>query len=54
MGDGRGRYLAETVDEYQEFRLKYGSRAFEVLEILRQMDKAAAKEWPDPLQRRLL
>jgi len=55
MGDGRGRYLAETVDEYQEFRLKYGSRAFEVLEILRQMDKAAEQAFvTNPLQQRLL
>ena len=54
MGDGAGRYIASTVEEYQAFRLKYSSRAYEVLEIVREMDKAAAKEWPDPLQRRLL
>ena len=54
MGDGAGRYIASTVEEYQAFRLRYGSRAFEVMEILREMDKAAEREWPNPLQQRLL
>ena len=54
MGDGTGRYIASTVEEYQAFRLKYSSRAYEVLETVREMDKAAAQEWPNPLQQRLL
>lgn len=54
MGDGKGRFLAETVDEYQAFRLKYGSRAFEVMETLREMDRAAEQEFPDLKQPRLL
>ena len=54
MGDGTGRFLAETVDEYQAFRLKYGSRAFEVMETLREMDKAAEQEFPNSKQPRLL
>lgn len=54
MGDGVGRYLAETADEYQAFRLKYGSRAYEVLETLREMDKAAEQEFDNALQPRLI
>ena len=54
MADGTGRFLAESLDEYQAFRLKYGSRAFAIMETLREMDKAAAQEWPDVLQMRLI
>ena len=54
MGNGQGRYLAETLEEYQAFRLKYSSRAYEILETLREMDKAAEHEWSDPLQPRLI
>lgn len=54
MGNGQGRYLAESLEEYQAFRLKYSSRAYEILETLREMDKAAEQEWSDPLQPRLI
>lgn len=54
MGDGTGRFLAETLEEYQAFRAKYGSRAFAIMDTLREMDKAAEQEWADPLQPRLL
>ena len=54
MGDGAGRYMAETAEEYQAFRQKYGSRAYEVLETLREMDKAAEKEFKNALQPRLI
>lgn len=54
MGDGVGRYLAETFDEYQAFRNKYGSRAFAIMDTLREMDKSAEHEFPDALQPRLL
>lgn len=54
MGDGIGRYLAETFDEYKAFRAKYGSRAFAIMDTLREMDKAAEQEFPDGLQPRLL
>lgn len=54
MGDGSGRFLAMSLDEYQAFRLKYGGRAYEVLETLREMDKAARQIWPDVLQPRLI
>jgi hypothetical protein len=50
MGDGAGRFLAQSLEEYQAFRLKYGSRAYEVLETLREMDKAAGQLWPNVLQ----
>jgi len=54
MGDGHGRYLAATVEEYQTFRQYYGSGAFEKLATIREMDKAAEGEWPNALQMRLL
>ncbi|MDL1909731.1 hypothetical protein FBQ81_03405 [Chloroflexi bacterium CFX6] len=54
MGDGLGRYLAETLEEYQAFRLRYGSRAYEVLETLREMDKSAEREFGNILQPRLI
>lgn len=54
MGDGQGSYLAETVDEYREFRTRYGSAAFDVIETIGKMDDAAAEEFPDLLQPRLL
>jgi len=54
MGDGQGRYLAATLEEYQAFRQYYGSGAFEKLETIREMDKAAEEVWPDALQMRLL
>jgi hypothetical protein len=54
MGDGAGRYLAASVDEYQAFKNKYGSRAYEVLETLREMDKEASRQWPTVKQPRLI
>ena len=55
MGNGQGRYLAETIEEYQQFRIKYSSRAYEILETLREMDKAAEQTWDsNPLQMRLV
>lgn len=54
MGDGRGSYLAETLDEYNEFRAYYGSAAFEKMEIIHRMDESAKSEFPDLLQPRLI
>ena len=55
MSNGSGRFLAASPDEYQAFRLKYGGRAFEVLETLREMDKAAEQTWvTNPLQPKLI
>jgi hypothetical protein len=54
MGDGKGRYLAQTLEEYQSFRQYYGSGAFEKLTTIREMDKAAESVWPNVLQPRLL
>lgn len=54
MGDGRGSYLASTLDEYTEFRQYYGSAAFEKISIIHNMDDAAKDHFPDMLQPRLL
>jgi hypothetical protein len=54
MGDGRGRYLASSVDEYQEFRRRYGSAAFKTMATIHDMDEAAEQQWPNSLQPRLL
>ncbi len=54
MGDGHGRYLAATLEEYQAFRQYYGAGAFEKLATIQEMDKAAKEEWSDPLQEKLL
>lgn len=54
MGDGVGRYLPETVEEYRAFRAKYSSRAYAIIATVNEMDEAAKQEWPDLLQPRLL
>lgn len=54
LGNGLGSYLAETVEEYKEFRTFYGAAAFEQLRIIESMDEAAKKEFPDLQQPRLL
>ncbi|HEX2994758.1 MAG TPA: hypothetical protein VHP14_08040 [Anaerolineales bacterium] len=56
MGDGRGRYVAATLEEYQAFRKYYGAGAFDRLTTIREMDNAAKEAWPgsDPLQEKLL
>jgi hypothetical protein len=54
MGDGAGRSLPETVEEYRAFAAKFGSRAYDVLDTLREMDKAAEQEFPDLKQPKLL
>ena len=54
MGDGVGRYLPETVEEYRAFRAKYSSRAFAIIDTVREMDEAAKSEWSEFEQPRLL
>ena len=54
QGDGSGRFLAQSLEEYQAFRMRYGGRAFQVMETLREMDKAAEHIWPNELQPRLI
>ncbi len=54
LGDGHGRYLATTADEYRAFRSRYGSAAFQVMETLRAMDQAANQKFPNSLQPALL
>jgi hypothetical protein len=41
MGDGAGRWMAASMEEYQDFRRKYGSSAFTIIETVREMDRAA-------------
>ena len=50
MGDGSGRFLAMSAQEYQAFRQYYGSQAFEKLETIRAMDRAADEMFPNRLQ----
>ena len=54
MGDGAGRFLPETVEEYRAFRAKFRSRAFAIIDTIHEMDKAAEQEFPDLLQPKLL
>ena len=54
MGDGSGRFLATTMQEYQAFRDRFAGRAYQIMETLREMDKAAEKQWENPLQPRLI
>ncbi len=54
MADGKGRFLPETVEEYRAFRAKFGSRAWAIIDTLKEMDKAAEHEWPDLNQPKLL
>jgi hypothetical protein len=53
LGDGSGYFIASSVGEYQAFRLRYGKHAFPILATIKQMDRAAAETWQDPLQPRL-
>jgi chromosome condensin MukBEF MukE localization factor len=50
MGDSRGRFLATSAQEYQAFRRYYGAQAFEKLETIREMDRAADEQFPNRLQ----
>lgn len=55
MGNGEGRFMASTLDEYQAFRAKYGSMAFKIIATLSEMDKAAAQAFDaNPLQPRMI
>jgi len=54
MGDGKGRFLAATLEEYAGFKAYFGSAAFEKIETIHAMDRAAAEAFPSELQPRLL
>lgn len=54
LGNGKGSYVANTHEEYLEFRQVYGSHAFPIMENIHAMDKAAAQKYPNPLQPGLL
>lgn len=38
LEDGSGLFIANTEDEYQHFRARYGSHAFTILRTIRAMD----------------
>jgi hypothetical protein len=38
LEDGRGFFIAQTEEEYQHFRARYGSHAFTILRTIRAMD----------------
>lgn len=54
LGEGSGYFLATTPEEYQAFRSAYGAHAFPIMETIKEMDKAAREQWPNPLQPRML
>ena len=54
LGSGDGYFLVTTREEYQSFRNVYGAHAFPIMETIREMDKAAAQEYPNPLQPSLM
>jgi len=54
VGDGRGSYLASTLDEYNEFRQYYGAAAFDKINTIHSMDDSAKEQFPDMLQPRLI
>lgn len=54
LGNGDGYFLAVTKEDYQRFRAAYGAHAFPIMETIREMDKAAERQWPNPLQPSLM
>lgn len=54
LGNGDGYFMATNNDEYLKFRSVFGSHAFPIMETIREMDKAAARQWPNPLQPRMM
>lgn len=54
VGDGRGSYLASTLEEYTEFRQYYGAAAFDKINTIHSMDNSAKEQFPDMLQPRLI
>jgi len=50
LGNGRGRYLASSVDEYREFRTSYLKPLRARADVIKLMDKAAQDQFPNSLQ----
>jgi hypothetical protein len=50
MGDGRGRFVATTEDEWRAFRSSYLKPLVSRASVIRAMDKHAVKVWPNLLQ----
>ena len=49
--DGSGLFIAETEEEYQAFRARYGAHAFTQLKVIRAMDKGIPVEGGEDLTR---
>ena len=47
MGDGSGRFMAANYAEYLEFRAKYISRAFPIMQTAAAMDAVAREAFTD-------
>jgi hypothetical protein len=50
LNDGRGRYLCATEEEYWEFRMKYVQQVKSIAAVIRCMDSAARRKYPNLLQ----
>jgi hypothetical protein len=50
MGDGHGRWLALSADEYRMFRTSYLKPLRSRADVIRAMDKWALAKWPNSLQ----
>lgn len=50
MNDGRGRFVAQSAEEYHEFRTKYLQPLRSRAELIRAMDRHAKEKWPNLLQ----
>jgi len=53
MGDGRGRYMAGSVEEFWEFYFYYLTPLLKGRKTLDALKKAAAEQWPDVQQMRM-
>ena len=50
LGDGRGRYLCNSEEEYWEFRRSYLKPLRARAKVIRAMDKGAQLKYPDLMQ----
>jgi hypothetical protein len=50
MGDGKGRFIASTEEEYRAFRSSYLKPLVSRAQVVHAMDKYAVEKWPNVLQ----
>jgi hypothetical protein len=50
MGDGKGRFIASTEEEYRAFRSSYLKPLVSRAQVVHAMDKHAVEKWPNVLQ----